>query len=609
MAPSEIAISAEKGSNSQQTSQIHHPYPEIPLDFEDPHRAALEHDPISTEKPSLGTVLAVIALALSYVSPISLGYILPASVLVSIQTSLGDTENKITWLIGGWSVASSVSFAIAGSFSDVFGRRWTIMSGQVICIVGSIVAATASNVDAIIVGSTLLGFGCGIIFVSYAGISELLPNRWRQVAVGIGLAATEVAITIPWVIPSVLIATLFVLHTDLGWRWLYHMGTMFGVISLIGTYVFYWPPTRPQYDFERSRWEQFKSIDFVGCFLYATGLTSFLVGLTWAGQPGQPWNGASVIAPIVIGALTFISSFVYDWFIATAPLFPNEVLREVRSFTVLLGVSLVAGMVYYPMSALLPQGSLYMFTNDAMEIGYIALPNGAAQFVFGAVAPSLVGKIKHLKWQIVIALVAQTAFTTALVGVIPDNKAGWMALQAFSIGPFIWAVIVCYIIAGLNLPLRYMGTASGLIGTFRSMGGSIGNAIFNTIIRSVVTDKLGNSITDAALGVGFNPDGLSALIPATRLAVVGVPGAFSEVPGINPTVEQAAVNAFRHVHAKAFSMVFYATVPFGVIAIIMACFINDPSKYLTGHTAVRMEKEIGQKRDTKAHDIPKEQVA
>jgi MFS family permease len=41
------------------------------------------------------------------------------------------------------------------------------------------VAATAHSVEQIIVGSTLLGFGCGIVFVSYAGISEMLPNKWR----------------------------------------------------------------------------------------------------------------------------------------------------------------------------------------------------------------------------------------------------------------------------------------------------------------------------------------------------------------------------------------------------------------------------------------------
>lgn len=120
---------------------------------------------------------------------------LVTSILVPIATDLdGDTAN-ITWIVGGWSIASSVSFCIAGSASDIFGRRWTIVSGEVLAIVGSvchviqnlptkadfpqIVACTAKTTLTVAAGSTIIGFGCGIIFVSYAGIQELVPNKWR----------------------------------------------------------------------------------------------------------------------------------------------------------------------------------------------------------------------------------------------------------------------------------------------------------------------------------------------------------------------------------------------------------------------------------------------
>jgi hypothetical protein len=49
--------------------------------------------------------------------------------------------------------------------------------------IAQVIAAKSSSVEQTIGGSTFLGFGfgCGIIFVGYAGISELLPNRWRLV--------------------------------------------------------------------------------------------------------------------------------------------------------------------------------------------------------------------------------------------------------------------------------------------------------------------------------------------------------------------------------------------------------------------------------------------
>jgi hypothetical protein len=44
-------------------------------------------------------------------------------------------------------------------------------------------------------------------------------------------------------------------------------------------------------------------------------------------------------------------------------------------------------------------------------------------------------------------------------------------------------------------------------------------------------------------------------------------------------------------YAYAFKQVFYSSIPFGIIAIICACFIKDSSQYLTNHTAVHMVGE------------------
>ncbi|KAK5222205.1 hypothetical protein LTR72_006462 [Exophiala xenobiotica] len=560
----------------------------IPVDLVDPHRAALEYNPEHAETPSLSTILAVISLALSYICPISCGFALVTGILVRVGTELGDTDNKITWLVGGWSIASSVSFSMAGNLSDVFGRRWTIVCGQLFNIAGSAVAATAHSVEQIIVGSTLLGFGCGIVFVSYAGISEMLPNKWR----GTGLALTEAAINFPFGIANVLIATLLAVYTKQGWRWCYYLGLIFGVISLVGTLLTYFPPSRPQYDYETTRWQEFKQLDFLGLFLYTTGLTTFLVGLTWAGQPGHPWKSVSVIAPIIVGFVTLMACFAYDFTLATRPLFPLPVFKQVREFTVLLGIVFVAGMIFYSMSALLPQGSLYTFTSNPWEIGYIALPNGVMQFVFGAVATAFMGKIKRLKAQMLVALVIQTIFTGCLAAVVEQHKIAWAALQAFSVGPFALVVLACYVTAGLNIPLKYLGLATGLIGTFRSMGGSVGNAIFNAILQGVISKDLGPAIANAALTQGFDAQYLDLLIPATIQTAVGIPHAFDAIPGgIQPAVEAAALRAFRQVYGKAFRMVFFATIPFGVMAIVLACVMRDSSIYLTNHTAVHMERE------------------
>jgi hypothetical protein len=45
-----------------------------------------------------------------------------------------------------------------------------------------IVSATAGTVRIVAAGSSMIGFGAGCILVSYAGIAELLPNKYRYEA-------------------------------------------------------------------------------------------------------------------------------------------------------------------------------------------------------------------------------------------------------------------------------------------------------------------------------------------------------------------------------------------------------------------------------------------
>jgi hypothetical protein len=166
-----------------------------------------------------------------------------------------------------------------------------------------------------------------------------------------------------------------------------------------------------------------------------------------------------------------------------------------------------------------------------------------------------------------------------------------MAFQFFGNSCVPLITVLCYVTAGLHVRQKDLGVASGLIGTFRSADGSVGNAIFSTILNGVVDSQLSARISDAALSLGFPAADLEALIPAVILNGSGVPGAFADLPAATTEIQTATANAFREAYAYAFRRVFWATIPFGVCAIIAACFIRDSTKYLTNHVAIHMEKE------------------
>lgn len=74
---------------------------------------------------------------MSPVAPISSGFLIATSILVQMGTDLGNTTN-IGWIVSGWSIASSVSFGLAGRLSDIFGRRYVIILGNLLAVIGAV---------------------------------------------------------------------------------------------------------------------------------------------------------------------------------------------------------------------------------------------------------------------------------------------------------------------------------------------------------------------------------------------------------------------------------------------------------------------------------------
>ena len=367
------------------------------------------------------------------------------------------------------------------------------------------------------------------------------------------------------------------------------------MVCFTGTAIFYYPPPRPRNDYDKTRYQQFLELDWIGFILYTGGLTSFLLGLSWGGNPGHPWNSASVVAPIIIGAVSFIGAFLYDFMVIDKAgrhaLFPRDLMSKFQEFTVSLVVVFVAGMVYYSMAALLPEATEFVYTNKPLEIGILLLPNGLGQTLAITVFPAFLHKTGHPTRYILAAVAMQLLFTALYAYGIDGHKAAWVTFQFFGASCFGLITITTVFNASLHVRPSELGVAVGLLGTFRSMGGSVGNAIFGAILRSVVDKELAKRIIEAALALGYKGD-FTTLIPAVIDAALGVPGAFAGIEGVTPAIEMATLSAYHDAYAQAFKMVFYSTIPFGVVALIAAFFIKDTTKYMTNHVHVYLVKDV-----------------
>ena len=146
----------------------HKEHHDVSLGYEDPHKAALEDNPEHAEKLTLSVVLSALFLGTSFTGPIIFGFILATPILVQLSEKLGGSTIDF-WIPSGWGAAAAVGFSLAGRLSDIFGRRYVILVGQLLSIIGGAVACSAKSMNQLIAGEVVLGASIGTISVAYAG--------------------------------------------------------------------------------------------------------------------------------------------------------------------------------------------------------------------------------------------------------------------------------------------------------------------------------------------------------------------------------------------------------------------------------------------------------
>lgn len=417
---------------------------------------------------------------------------------------------------------------------------------------------------------------------------------------------------------------------DFTGRIMFWIAIGYGAFSLVGTAFFYFPPAHPRLD-GKTRWEEFKELDFIGAFLFVAGLTVFLFGLN-AGGKTYPWLSGGSLAPLILGLLVLIGAFIYDFTIPNDPLFPWYLFKNFREFSALPILVFVAGMVFFAASALNAQTILYLHTSDPikvnkaypqptsekeadeviLQIGIYSIPSGAGQLLGGVIIPGLVHKIKRVNYQLTFAVFMQTLFFALAALITPNNLSWLMACQFMAMLPFGWITLNCYTAASLNVPQKDLGVAIGLIGTFRSVGGSIGSVILSSIFEETAAKEVAKRVGKTAMAAGVSSSSVPDIVEAVDLTLVGVPGASVGLTGVSASVFDACVAAARNGYAQGFRVTWLASIPFGVLALVAAFCVKDPSKYFTkwvsetrcignyeltliSHVEIHLNKKIGGK--------------
>lgn len=150
----------------------------------------------------------------------------------------------------------SFTFTIVGRLSDLFGRRWFFIGGNVVALVGIIVCATANSFNSLIIGSAVYGFGEAVQLSFNVAVGELVPNKYR------GMVLSFIFLTnAPITVFGPVIARRFIDRPSLGWRWCYYVNIICVGLAIIFLFLFYHPPTFDLLHERRTKRELLKQLD------------------------------------------------------------------------------------------------------------------------------------------------------------------------------------------------------------------------------------------------------------------------------------------------------------------------------------------------------------
>ncbi|KXO94711.1 MFS transporter [Tsukamurella pulmonis] len=389
--------------------------------------------------------------------------------LRAIRDDVHFTPQGLSWVVNAYAIVFGGLLLLAGRLSDRFGPRALLRFGFALFTVASLGAYLCQEPWQVIVVRVLQGVGAAAI--APAAITSVALTFHEPAQRAKGFAAIAIGASVGGAVGVVLSGVL----TDaFGWRTVIACGALVSAIGLALTYAA--PGPVPGAD---------RRTDWAGGVLATAGLTVLAYGIVAATDNG--WGSARTLGWFAVAAV-LLAVFVAAERRTAVPLVDFRVLgqREVL-VPCLVFAFVVAGQfgAFYFVSLYLQMGLGY----SATKTGLMFLPFSFGIIVAVQLATRLVSKIGAR---------AVVAIGTALATV------GFLLFAPLPAdGDFLTAVLLPSLVTSVGIGLVFLplpniataavapsaaGMVSGVLNTFRQVGGALGLAILVTVAAALGGD-------------------------------------------------------------------------------------------------------------------------
>ncbi|RGP73143.1 trichothecene efflux pump [Fusarium longipes] len=500
-----------------------------------------------------------------------------AAALSNILQDVGPSENQSLFSTL-WTTGQAVSILMMGRITDRFGRRPFVLSTHVLGLVGAIVGCTATEFNTLLAAMTMLGVAAGPAGACPLFIGELMSNKAKFLGI--------MTVTVPNIVATGFAPYLGQrLSIQGSWRWIFYIYIIISVIATSLIFVWYHPPSFKQlHGTKISKREELSKIDWVGIVLVTVGISLFLLGVSWGGQPKNPWDSAKIIGLIASGAATLIVFGLYEVYgRPERPMVPPKLFRDMRGFVCILIISSIMGSMHLSLVIIYPQQVVNIFGSSLKNWEEAAWMSATASFGTWAgvlILGSLFHLIKHIRWQIIMGAIWLTSFLGAMSSITRENKNSAIALSFLTGLVVAWAQDITMLLVQFITTDENLGVAFAVVAAARPFCGSIFTAAFISIYTNRYPRELEARLISTVHDTGFPQASFSSLVDAARS---GSREAVNSVPGMTTKVAVMVSQAMADSYTASYAHVYYFAMALGAIPIVAGLYMRDFDCYLTDH--------------------------
>lgn len=399
-----------------------------------------------------------------------------------------------TWVTTAYIITSAITIPITGKLTDMYGRKYFYIAGLVIFTIASLLSGLSSSMTQLIIFRGIQGLGAGVMMVNaFIVIGDLFPPAERGKYQGL-IAGT-------FGLSSVIGPALGGFITDtVSWHWVFFLNVPLGVL-IIALFVFFFPNVRP--DNLKHR------IDYAGAVTLVLTVVPLMLALSWGGVE-YPWSSPPIIGMFAFAALMGIL-FIFIERHSQEPLIPlwlfrNRVVGVAEVVIFLAGFGMFGAIIFVPLffqgvfgvsaaasGKFLTPMMLGMVTGSFFS-GQLLSRAGGHYRLLGAVGIALM----VLGMGLLSRMTAGTGYLVAIASIVATG---------FGLG----ITMPLYTIAVQNaVPYSVLGVATASVPFFRSIGGSVGLALFGAVMNNRFAAELLAGAPSAFNGT-ISTDWLSAL--------------------------------------------------------------------------------------------------